>query len=129
MQTFKIVGAHFRPPAKTVLFNLPVGTELELIPEPTNPYDANAIAVHLRPENIPEEVREDLDNALANNASSMDQPLAMETVHLGYIPKEKAAELSLPDAVIGSLVVDGKDFFIEVDFDDEEALDEDDSHA
>jgi hypothetical protein len=115
MQIFKIVGAHFRPPAKTILFNLPVGTKLELIPEPENPYDVNAIAVHLLPDNIPESVHEDLDQALMNSASSLADVLALETIHLGYIPRVEAEKISLDDKVTGVLSTDGKDFFIEAE--------------
>lgn len=115
MRKFKIVGAHFRPPAKVVLHNLAVGTELQLIPEPDNPHDPNAIAVHLDPNNIAEDLREDMDNALASQASSMDALLEMETVHLGYIPRVEAEHISLPGPVYGTLSCEGKDFFIEAD--------------
>lgn len=40
-----LVGAFHRPPAKTVLEVLPIGTTLLLVPEPENPYDAGAIRV------------------------------------------------------------------------------------
>lgn len=40
-----LVGAFHRPPAKTVLEVLPIGTVLMLVPEPENPYDAGAIRV------------------------------------------------------------------------------------
>lgn len=40
-----LVGAFHRPPAKTVLEVLPIGTALLLVPEPENPYDVGAIRV------------------------------------------------------------------------------------
>lgn len=40
-----LVGAFHRPPAKTVLEVLPIGTVLMLVPEPENPYDVGAIRV------------------------------------------------------------------------------------
>lgn len=114
-RSFKIVGAHFRPPAKVILHNLPIGTELFLIPEPTNEFDPNAIAVHWDPNSLPEEYREDMDNALINAASSMEDLLLQETIHLGYIPKVEAANIQLAEPVTGSLKAEGKDFLIETD--------------
>lgn len=40
-----IAGAFHRPPAKTVIENLPAGTSVILSPEPENPYDGFAIKV------------------------------------------------------------------------------------
>lgn len=48
-----IVGSHFHPPAKQLLAGLPTGVVLQLQPEPDNPYDANAVLVHLRGRDIP----------------------------------------------------------------------------
>lgn len=43
-----IVGAFYRPPAKTILGLLGPGHELVLDPEPDNPYDENAVKVGVR---------------------------------------------------------------------------------
>lgn len=43
-----IVGAYHRPPAKQTLAVLPAGSQLELVPEPENPYDSKAIQVRVR---------------------------------------------------------------------------------
>lgn len=40
-----LVGMHFRPPAAQVLAALPLGTTVQLIPEPSNEYDRNAVRV------------------------------------------------------------------------------------
>lgn len=40
-----LVGMHFRPPANQVLAALPIGTPVQLIPEPDNPVDKNAVRV------------------------------------------------------------------------------------
>lgn len=49
-----LVGAHFRPPAKLILECLPSGAPLSLIAEPDNPYDSNAIQVHVKLSSVPE---------------------------------------------------------------------------
>lgn len=48
-----VVGAHFRPPAKVLIAIMPTGHALQLRPEPTNPYDENAIAVWAKADAIP----------------------------------------------------------------------------
>lgn len=84
---FPIVGAHFRPPAKAILASLPSGQELWLRPEPTNPYDENAVQVLLRTESIPNECWENL--ILQASGMGFDEAaLRAEPLwHLGYIPK------------------------------------------
>ena len=61
MQTYivPLVGSHFRPPAKALIAALPSNHPLELRPEPTNPYDANAVAVWLDASTIPDEILQD----------------------------------------------------------------------
>jgi len=43
-----LVGSYFAKPAPTVLKVLASGTEVELVPDPDNPYDAKAVKVVLR---------------------------------------------------------------------------------
>jgi hypothetical protein len=59
-----LVGFHFYPPAKALLSSMPMGTTLILRPEPENPYDSNAVAVYLDPQDIPEESRRAMSEAL-----------------------------------------------------------------
>lgn len=42
-----VVGMYHRPPALQVILELPIGTKLLLMREPTNQYDPNAIKVFL----------------------------------------------------------------------------------
>lgn len=50
---FQLVGASFRPAeAKAVLKELEIGDEVDLRAEPTNPYDAFAVAVDYEGEHI-----------------------------------------------------------------------------
>ena len=59
-----LVGSHFRPPAKALLASLPAGFHLELRPEPSNPYDQNAIAVWLDATHLPQQAKDELQLTL-----------------------------------------------------------------
>lgn len=51
--TFAIVGTKFRPKsAQEIAHNLRPGDEVQLVPEPENPYDENAIKVLAEGEHI-----------------------------------------------------------------------------
>lgn len=95
--TLPIVGAHFGPtrgsPSKVLISALAVGTPLLLIAEPENPADVNAVAVWLKSEKIPESGHALLEEGLPSFGFSLDQILAQDAWHLGYIPKEIAARL------------------------------------
>ena len=80
-----IVGSRFHPPAPAILAALPVGHPLELRPEPENPHDQNVIAVWIT--GLP------LPAILALNGDGL---LVLDEYHLGYIPRERAADLHLP---------------------------------
>jgi len=62
-QTY-IAGVKFRPGADEVLSKLDPGAELSLQPEPTNPYDPNAVKV------------------------------MSGTRHIGYVPKDLSADVA-----------------------------------
>lgn len=84
--TSLLVGAHFRPPAKQVLANLPSGAELVLSPEPENPYDPNALRVLVWPGEIPEVMHSSLDEALQGTGHDLGELLASEEPFwLGYV--------------------------------------------
>lgn len=74
-----IVGMHFRPPAKLVLESLPGGAKLVLMPQPDNPYDANAVRVLCRPEAIPEGQHEKLAAELPGFGGSLEELIANGT--------------------------------------------------
>ena len=104
--TTPIVGSHFRPPAKLLLQWLPAGTELSLEPEPSNPYDPNAVAVFLPVESLSkwlhsiQVIDEESDLALAGCGSSFDlltdQCERNEPLHLGYLPASLKTSLGDP---------------------------------
>lgn len=90
--TTQIVGAHFRPPAKALLACLPAGHPLWLRPEPTNEYDENAVQVLLRSSTLvplveEEFFRDEVENQLSGQGFDLEQVLAQEEWHLGFLPK------------------------------------------
>lgn len=94
MTTFHVplVGSHFRPPAKVLLASLPAGHPLELRPEPSNPYDPNAIAVYLDAHTLPAEAKEELVNTLDGSGFDLDDLHEQRDFHVGYMAREHAAE-------------------------------------
>lgn len=88
-----IVGAHYRPPAKAILSVLPAGAPLWLQPEPTNEFDPNAIKVIVHTDAIPESQLGELELRASGFGYSLEQIQAELAWHLGYIPKDRAAEL------------------------------------
>ncbi len=63
-RTFYIAGVQFRTGLKEVGANLSEGMELDLVPEPDNEYDPNAVAIHF------------------------------SNTHLGYVPKKFSSEVT-----------------------------------
>src|SRR6266436_929887 len=92
MSIYPIVGMKFHPPARTILAILPIGTELELIPEPENPYDPNAIMIWINGQMIPKQCHIELESLASGYGFSADQ-IVNEYWHLGYIPRELAARM------------------------------------
>lgn len=94
MTTFHVplVGSHFRPPAKALLASLPAGHPLELRPEPSNPYDPNAIAVYLDAHTLPREAKDELALTLDGTGFDLDDLHEQRDFHVGYMAREHAAE-------------------------------------
>lgn len=104
-KTFPIVGAHFRPPAKALCATLGQGSIVRLVPEPTNPYDAHAVAVWVHIGQIHD--REELATLAAGYGYDLEQ-LDLGTTsspfsddpdgwwQLGYIPAVKAGKEGAP---------------------------------
>lgn len=92
--TVPLVGAHFRPPAKAILQVLPTDSPLRLIPEPDNPHDANALAVHVATVDIPESAHEELNALAAPYGFDLAAIAAQESWHLGYVKATEAAWLT-----------------------------------
>ena len=72
-QTAPLVGAHFRPPAKTIIQSLPAGYTLELRPEPTNPYDPNAVAVWFDASHLTQYAKDELESTLPGSGGNLDR--------------------------------------------------------
>jgi hypothetical protein len=90
VKTLPIVGAFWRPPAKTILENLALDTKLHLIPEPENQYDINAVAVYVHHKDIPIASLKALESQLPGCGHSLESLEDLVIIHLGYIPKELA---------------------------------------
>jgi hypothetical protein len=90
-----IVGMHFRPPAKVILAQLKGDCPLIIRPEPENPHDANALQVLVQTSSLSDHA--DLENMallLPNMGFSLEDVLAQEEWHLGYIPRVNAEEIA-----------------------------------
>ena len=90
----KIMGAHFRPPAKPILQNLQSGCPLLIIPEPENQYDSNALAIHVETKHFGDFANmEQMNQDVQYFGTTPEELLVPESWHLGYIRKELAAEI------------------------------------
>jgi hypothetical protein len=85
-----LVGMHFRPPAKAILQVLPSGCPLRVVPEPENPYDANALAVHVATRDIPALAHDDLAAIASPFGFDIPSILAEPVWHLGYVKATEA---------------------------------------
>lgn len=101
-ETYPIVGSHYRPPAKAILQVLAAGTELLLIPEPSNEYDENAIMVVVMSDKIPDTPT--LDEFAQGFGYTSKTIHAASAWHLGYIPRVIAARLLWKEDHQGRLV-------------------------
>ena len=68
--------------------------------EPSNPYDPNAVAVYVASQDIPISAHPSLKIALEPTGFDLNMVLADQYWHLGYIPKEFAAELKATRTVV-----------------------------
>ena len=98
-----LVGMHFQPPAKLVLAALPAGTVVELIPEPENPYDVNAIKVWVDASAIDKQALVLESESLAGMGFFPEEILSGESICLGHI----AASGGKPIAKAGAAGVQG----------------------
>lgn len=89
----EIKGAYYRPPAQQLLDVLPVGHELVLQPEPTNPYDKNAVKVLLDLRSLSDEQIAQAASTCRNNGFEDPETIRAIGFHaqLGYVAKEIAA--------------------------------------
>lgn len=96
-ESHPIVGSHFHPPAKALLESLGTGTALQLVPEPDNPFDPNALRVSVTSETLsalPDATRTALDSALPLFGFTLAEVLARSEWQLGYIPRTAAQALA-----------------------------------
>jgi HIRAN domain len=88
-----LVGMHFRPPAKLILETLKSGTELQLVHEPDNEYDSNAIRVYVRLGEVPESQHGRLEAELPGFGWDIEtfrsRAESGEALMLGYVAASK----------------------------------------
>lgn len=89
-----IVGAHFRPPAKQVLAHIMSGTELSLLEDNENAYDAAAVRVMFDPGLIPELEYPSLESELLEAGVSLEQLMSGGPIHLGFVPAQDGKPLA-----------------------------------
>jgi hypothetical protein len=88
-----LVGMHFRPPAKAILQHLPADCPLQVVPEPDNAHDEHALQVFVKSADIPASQHEDLASAAQLFGHSIEDILAQEQWHLGYVKATEALHL------------------------------------
>ena len=98
IRAMPIVGAAYRPPASAILGALPAGASLLLRPEPSNPFDPNAVMVVvtvgvIRDQADAEELAMRLGGFGMTYDEVVDEFMDYE-YHLGYIAKTFAASLA-----------------------------------
>lgn len=98
-----LVGMHFRPPAKLILAELPSGTRLNLVPEPDNPYDAEAVKVIIQTSELKHALESILSQSeefdrfnlqLAGMGFNVDDLLIEPEWHLGYCARTGNVQLA-----------------------------------
>jgi hypothetical protein len=97
MENYPIVGAWHHPPAQALFEVLPPSTLLILRPEPTNPFDPNAIQVLLPRTSLDAlnpHAQGVLVRSLAGYGTSIDELHEQETTMLGYIARKFAEGLA-----------------------------------
>jgi hypothetical protein len=97
MENYPIVGAWHHPPAQALFEVLPPATTLILRPEPTNPFDQNAIQVLLPRASLDAlnpHAQGVLTRALEGYGTSLDELHAKDSTMLGYIARKYAIGLA-----------------------------------
>lgn len=84
-----LVGAHFRPPATSLLVFLPSKFPLQLLREPDNAYDSAATQVLCRPADLFARLNEDqleqLRERLPLQGFELDELVGQDSLQLGYL--------------------------------------------
>lgn len=101
-----LVGMHFRPPAKLILETLKSGTELQLVAEPDNEYDANAIRVFVSLGEVPASQYGRLEAELPGFGWDIEtfrqRAETGESLMLGYIAASKNKALKEDSSLVSN---------------------------
>ena len=76
---------------QTCALPISAGYTLELRPEPSNPYDANAVAVWFDASHLSADAKDELESTLPGSGGNLDDLLEQRFCQLGYLAKEHAA--------------------------------------
>ena len=103
---FKLAGHFFRPGGKLLFKRLPVGASMLFVPEPSNPYDENAIAGFMDLSLVIQE-DEEIDAIMAGSGVDSE---SLSHYHCGYVAKVSTDEVrALGEAPwLGELTYDMK---------------------
>ncbi len=101
-----IVGTFFRPAGKAILAELASGAQLDLIPEPDNPYDPNAVKVMVKASSLPPADTIGLLEAVEGYGLDLEVLLSSD-FFLGYIAKNMTQHAT-PGPASLSFAADGK---------------------
>lgn len=94
-----IVGTFFRPAGKVILQELASGAALELVPEPDNPYDPNAVKVMVKAASLPPATTPGLEEAVEGYGLDLEVLLSSD-FFLGYVAKNMTQHATPGQAVL-----------------------------
>lgn len=103
-----IVGLRFYPPATLLIELIPIGFSLVLKPEPSNPYDPNAVQVWLDPAELSLDTQEAEEEALLRFGmewTNAEGSGIAETGlrHIGHLAAKRPKGLLAPATLVGEL--------------------------
>lgn len=102
--TSLLVGMHFNPPAKQLMEALPSGMELHLIPDPDNPYDANALTVRVDVASLPAELDDLAREKLEGTGFELDELRASDDfLMLGHVAASGGKPLAKAGLEVGNV--------------------------
>ena len=96
-----LVGTHFAKPGRALLEYLPNGSEVQLVREPENPYDANAILVLVGVDQLLIEDKESLEAELEAFGFTLAEVMGQTNWPIGHVgasggkPLERALRAGL----------------------------------
>lgn len=100
--TTLITGGFAKVPGGAVQQVLAKGTELQIVPEPTNPYDPHALQVWVSVEEIPQSQMQELADRLEGTGWDMAAVMEAERIQLGFVASSSGKPLQKLGWTIGN---------------------------